>query len=268
MKENNQNYLSKLLSVSLANLSVWLICPSLFNLLYYNKVAAPSTKIMLKTGLTGSIAVGKSYVLEILREMGCATLDADQTARDVVKPGTKGLELIIEHFGTGVLQANGELDRAKLGGIVFADESKRQLLNFIVHPLVIEAQNEWLREREAENPEAIAVIDAALMIESGGYRRFDKLIVVWCEPEIQLERLMARNNLSREEALKRISVQMPQEEKISYADFLIDTSKGFDDTRRQTGEIYGQLRLLALKEDFTAETDNEKSETQNRKIFS
>lgn len=200
---------------------------------------------MLKVGLTGSIAVGKSYVCEVLRELGCAVLDADRTARDVVKPQTKGLQSIIEHFGTEILQADGQLDRQKLGGIVFADEGKRQLLNSIVHPLVIQAQDEWLIERKLENPSGIAVIDAALMIESGSFRRFDKIVVVWCDAEIQIERLMLRNNLARGEAIQRIQAQMPQDEKKTYADFLIDSSKGFEDTRRQTAEIYGQLKLLS-----------------------
>lgn len=198
---------------------------------------------MLKVGLTGSIAVGKSYVCEVFRELGAFVLDADLTAREVVQPGTKGLKLIVENFGAEVLQPNGELDRARLGAIVFASETKRQLLNSIVHPLVIEAQNDWLTERERENTRGIAVIDAALMIESGGYRRFSKLIVVWCEPAIQLNRLMLRNNLTAEEALKRIDAQMPQEEKKRYADFLIDTSEGFEDARRQTSEIFDRLKL-------------------------
>ncbi len=196
---------------------------------------------MLKIGLTGSIAVGKSYICEIFRELGAFVLDADQTAREVVAPDTKGLKAIIENFGANVLQSNGELDRIKLGGIVFADERKRQLLNQIVHPLVIEKQNDWLRTRESENPNAICIIDAALMIESGGFERFDKLIVVWCEAAIQLQRLMSRNNLNAEEAAKRINAQMPQEEKKRYADFLIDTSEGFDAARKQTEEIFGQL---------------------------
>lgn len=200
---------------------------------------------MLKVGLTGSIAVGKTFVCEVLRELGCAVLDADQTARDVVKPQTKGLQSIIEHFGAEVLQADGQLDRLKLGGIVFSDERKRQLLNSIVHPLVIRAQDEWLHEREFENPSGIAVVDAALMIESGSYQRFDKLIVVWCDAEIQIERLMLRNNLARAEAIQRIKAQMPQDEKKTYADFLIDTSKGFEDTRQRTAEIYAQLKLLS-----------------------
>jgi len=199
---------------------------------------------MLKVGLTGSIAVGKSYVLEIFRELGAFVLDADLTAREVVAPETKGWQLIIEQFGSNILLPNNEIDRARLGAVVFADEAKRQLLNSIVHPLVIEEQNNWLVEREAKNPHGIAVIDAALMIESGGYRRFDKLIVIWCDDQIQLQRLMTRNDLSKEEALKRIRAQMPQKEKKLYADFTIDTGKGFEDTRRQTIEVFEQLKLL------------------------
>lgn len=198
---------------------------------------------MLKVGLTGSIAVGKSFVLEVLRENGAFVLDADQTARDVVKPNTLGLRKIVEQFGEGILQTNGELDRAKLGAIIFDDEAKRQLLNSIVHPLVIETQGFWLEKCATEKPDGIAVVDAALMIESGSYKRFDKLIVVWCDSDIQLGRLMTRNALSETEALKRINSQMPQSEKKKFADFLIDTSKGFEDTRRQTFEIFGKLKL-------------------------
>lgn len=200
---------------------------------------------MLKIGLTGSIAVGKSYVCEIFRKLGAFVLDADQTAREVVQPNTKGLQKIIKNFGTEVLQPNGELDRIKLGAIVFADEVKRQLLNSIVHPLVIEKQDEWLKQIESEKPDAICIIDAALMIESGGHKRFDKLIVVWCDSVIQLERLMLRNNLSAEDAAKRINSQMPQDEKKTYADFMIDTSCGFDAAKRQTIEVFKQLTLLA-----------------------
>lgn len=199
---------------------------------------------MLKVGLTGSIAVGKSYVCEVFRELGTFVLDADQTAREVVALNSRGLALIAENFGREVLLETGELDRVKMGAIVFADEVKRQLLNSIVHPLVFEAQDDWLAEKERENPHGLAVIDAALMIESGGYKRFTKLIVVWCEPEIQLQRLMLRNNLSEAEALKRIKAQMPQEEKKHYADFLIDTSGGFENTRKQTIEVFEQLKLL------------------------
>ena len=197
---------------------------------------------MLRVGLTGSIAVGKSHVCEVFRELGCHVLDADRTAREVVEPGTKGLAQIVDAFGPEVLLPSGELDRKKLGAIVFADKDKRERLNVIVHPLVIEAQDEWIRGVEAREPEAIAIIDAALMIESGGYNRFDKLIVVWCEPEIQLQRLMKRDGLSKDDAEARIRAQMPQEEKKRFADHLIDTSAGFDATREQIENVYAKLR--------------------------
>ncbi len=197
---------------------------------------------MLKVGLTGSIAVGKTFVCQVLAELGCHVLDADLTARDVVMPRTAGSAKIREAFGPEVFQENGELDREKLGAIIFADGEKRALLNSIVHPLVFEKQNDWVIQRETEDPRGIAVIDAALMIESGGYRRFDQLIVVWCQPEVQIQRLIKRNFLSREEAEKRIAAQMPQEEKKSYADHLIDTSGGFEETRIQTEKIYHQLK--------------------------
>ena len=199
---------------------------------------------MLKVGLTGSIAVGKSHVCEVFRELGCAVIDADQIAREVVEPGTKGLDLILNAFGKSVLRPDGSLDRQKLASIVFADEEKRLLLNSIVHPLVFEAQERWLNEREMDDPDGIAIIDAALMIEAGGYRRFDKLIVVWCEPELQLQRLMARDDLGRIDAEKRIAAQMSQEEKKGYADFLIDTSGTLDNTRRQTEAVFRQLKAL------------------------
>ncbi|HQU84312.1 MAG TPA: dephospho-CoA kinase [Pyrinomonadaceae bacterium] len=199
---------------------------------------------MLKIGLTGSIAVGKSYVCEVFRELGAFVIDADQTARDVVALNSKGLRQIVDKFGEGILQENGELNRVKMASIVFADEEKRLLLNSIVHPLVFEAQKEWLAECERIDPNGIAIVDAALMIESGGYKRFTKLIVVWCDFAIQLDRLIKRNNFSEAEALKRINAQMPQEEKKKFADFLIDTSNGFEDTRRQVVEIYEQLRVL------------------------
>ena len=199
---------------------------------------------MLKVGLTGSIAVGKSYVCEVLRALGAVVLDADQTAREVVEPNSIGLRRIVEHFGAEILRENGELDRIKLGAIVFSDERKRQLLNNIVHPLVFEAQDEWISKCEKAAPHGIAVIDAALMIESRSYQRFNKLIVVWCEPAVQLQRLMLRNDLSEAEAVRRINSQMPQEEKKRFADFLIDTSNGFEAARERTIEIFGQLKLL------------------------
>jgi dephospho-CoA kinase len=194
---------------------------------------------MLKVGLTGSIAVGKSFVCDSFRAHGCHVLDADLVAREVVEPGTAGLKRIVNEFGDEVLTADGELDRKKLASFIFADETQRKLLNSIVHPLVIEVQDEWLRKRETLDPDGIAIVDAALMIESGGYKRFDEIVVVWCEAAIQLKRLMLRDNLSETEARKRIDSQMPQDEKKRFAKHLVDTSNGIDDTRRQVTDIYG-----------------------------
>ncbi len=199
---------------------------------------------MLKIGLTGSIAVGKSYVCDVFRELGAHVLDADRSARDVVAKGTRGLAMIVNEFGSGILTNDGELDRPRMASIVFGDESKRLLLNSIVHPLVIEAQDEWIRRLESEDPDGIAIIDAALMIESGGYRRFDKLIVVWCESGVQLDRLKNRDGFDDAEAMRRINSQMPQEEKKAFADYLIDTSQGFEETRRRTIEVFDELRVF------------------------
>jgi len=199
---------------------------------------------MLKVGLTGSIAVGKSSVLGVLAELGCHVLDADATAREVVAPGTAGMNAVVDAFGDDILNSDGVLDRARLGAIVFADETKRLQLNSILHPFIIAAQDERMRKWEKEDPQGIAVVDAALMIESGGYRRLDKLVVVHCRPEVQLERLMARDGLSRTDAEQRIGAQMAQEEKKTYADFLIDTSEGFDRTRRQAESLFQKLSAL------------------------
>src|SRR5690242_11516544 len=197
---------------------------------------------MLRVGLTGSIAVGKSYVASVFAELGCHVLDADQTAREVVLPGSPGLESIAKDFGAEILNPDGTLNRRQMGALVFADEAKRQQLNQLLHPFIIARQDEIMREWEQEDPHGIGIVDAALMIESGGYRRFDKLIVVHCRPEVQLERLMLRNGLTRDEAQRRINSQMPQEEKQKFADFLIDTSDGFELARQRTIEVYEQLR--------------------------
>jgi dephospho-CoA kinase len=196
---------------------------------------------MLRVGLTGSIAVGKSFVTSVFAELGCRVLDADKTAREVVMPGAAGLKAVVENFGEEILASDGTLDRARLASIVFANEEKRLRLNHVLHPFIIARQDEILREWEREDPGGIAIVDAALMIESGGYKRFDKLIVVHCRPEVQLERLMLRDKLTLAEAQRRIASQMPQEEKQRYADYLIDTSDGFEPTRERTAEVYKEL---------------------------
>jgi dephospho-CoA kinase len=196
---------------------------------------------MLRIGLTGSIGVGKSFVASVLAELGCQVLDADDVAREVVAAGSVGLRDVVAEFGDQILRDDGTLDRSKLGTLVFENAEKRAVLNSILHPYIIALQDRRLRELEVTDPQGIGVVDAALMIESGGYKRFDKIIVVYCRPEVQIQRVMARNKLSREDAEGRISVQMSQEEKKKFADYLIDTSDGFDAARKRTEEVYAEL---------------------------
>jgi dephospho-CoA kinase len=200
---------------------------------------------MLRVGLTGSIGVGKTFVAGVFAELGCHVMDADDVAREVVAPGSEALAKVVSEFGVKVLQDNGTLDRQKLGAIVFAEPEKRKRLNSLVHPYIIHEQDLRLREWESEDRDGIGIVDAALMIESGGSKRFDKLIVVHCRPEIQLARLMARNNFTREEAERRIRSQMSQEEKLAFADYAIDTSDGFEVTRKRTEDVYRELLVVA-----------------------
>lgn len=197
---------------------------------------------MLKVGLTGGIACGKTYVTNRLRELGCEVTDADQVARAVVEPGQPAYNDIVQEFGAENLQADGTIDRAKLSAIIFADAQRRAKMNAIMHPRIYEAQSRWMEEVARRNPAAIVVVDAALLIESGGYKRFDKIVVVYCAPEIQLARLMARNNLSYEAAQQRIAAQMPAAEKLRYADYSIDTSDGFAATDQQVNALYTALQ--------------------------
>src|SRR5262249_3208174 len=179
---------------------------------------------MLKIGLTGGIATGKSYVLSALSELGCEVIDADTMAHRAIEPGRPAYFEIIDHFGRDILNEDGSINRAALGAIIFTNKNARERLNEIVHPRVYEAQLEWLDDVPRRHPAAVAVVDAALMVETGSYRRFDKVIVVYCDPELQLRRLTERNGFTREQAQARISAQMPSAEKLKYADFSIDTS--------------------------------------------
>lgn len=200
---------------------------------------------MLRVGLTGSIGVGKSFVAGVFAELGCHVVDADETARAVVLPDSPGLGNVVSEFGNAFLQADGTLDRGKLGALIFADAEKRQRLNSILHPYIIAEQDKLLRRWELQDPTGIGMVDAALMIESGGSKRFDKLIVVHCRHEVQIARLMARNSLTREQAEERVAAQMSQQEKRAFADYLIDTSDGFESARRRTEEVFAELKVLA-----------------------
>jgi len=201
---------------------------------------------MLKVGLTGSIAVGKSYVLSVLAQLGCVTFDADKIAHLVMEPGRPAYDDIVREFGEAVLAVDGSIDRKKLGAIVFGDEGRRRRLNEIVHPRVIEEQNRLLAEAEARKPNGIVVIDAALMIESGGYKRFDKLIVVYCDRDTQIERLMRRADITREAAEQRLAAQMSSEEKLRYADYRINTDGTFEETRQLVIDV--QTDLLRVQD--------------------
>ena len=202
---------------------------------------------MLRVGLTGSIAVGKSFVSGVLAGLGCHVVDSDAIARKVVEPGTLGLQKVVDAFGAVALREDGSLDRAALSSLIFGDEEKRELMNSILHPFIMAEQDALLTSWELEDPHGIGIVDAALLIESGGFRRFDKLVVVHCRPEVQLERLMRRNSLSREEAEARINAQLPQAEKLKQADFAVDTSGTFDETRARIEEVYAELHRLAAE---------------------
>ncbi len=199
---------------------------------------------MLTVGLTGGIACGKTHVREEFERLGAATLDADLLARQVVEPGEPAFEKIVEAFGDEFLTARGEIDRKKLGKFVFRDEKARRTLNSIVHPEVIRLQEDWLQSLRSRPPSqrpAVAIVDAALMIEVGRYTRFDVLVVVQCSPEEQLQRLIKRDGISQQQARQRIDSQMPVAEKVGYADHLIDSNGPYEETRRQVRKVYGKL---------------------------
>jgi dephospho-CoA kinase len=199
---------------------------------------------MLRVGLTGSIGVGKSFVAGVFAELGCHVVDADETARAVVVPNSPGLKQVIDEFGVDFLRADGTLDRERLGGLVFAEPARRLTLNSILHPYIIAEQDKLLRSWELLDPNGIGIVDAALMIESGGSKRFYRLIVVYCSAEVQIARLMARNGVTREQAEKRVAAQMSQEEKKAFADYLIDTTDGFEAARKQAEEVFHELKAL------------------------
>lgn len=183
-------------------------------------------------GLTGNIACGKSAVEAVLREAGLPVIDADVVARQVVEPGEPALDAIAEAFGPDVIAANGRLDRAALGRVVFADAEKRRALEAITHPAIARAIGKEVLEHAGRGHEH-AVVSAALMVESGSWRSYAGLIVVTCPPEEQLRRLLARDDLSEPEALARIASQMPQDAKVAHAGAVIDNGGDPAETRRQ-----------------------------------
>lgn len=200
---------------------------------------------MLRVGLTGGIASGKSTVSRMLAERGVPLIDADLIAREVVAPGTDGLSEVAAAFGVEILAGDGSLDRKKLGEHVFADPEERKRLEVILHPRIQEEQHRRLDALEAAGREAFAVVDAAVMIESGGWTRFDVLVVVGCSEAQQIERLMARDGIGNLAARHRILAQMPLTEKVKLADRVIDNSGTIAETEGQVEELADWLGEMA-----------------------
>jgi dephospho-CoA kinase len=196
---------------------------------------------MLRLGLTGGIASGKSAVAAMLRELGFAVLDADSLAHRLVEPGQPAFNEVLQEFGQAVVAADGRVDRAKLSAIVFADRARLDRLNAIVHPRVAEVVFRQFDEWQRGGTRDAAFVEAALLIESGIHKKLDGLVVAWCEPDQQLERLVARG-LSEAEARRRIAAQLPVDEKLRLATEKIDCSGSLEETRRQVEALAAKLR--------------------------
>jgi dephospho-CoA kinase len=196
---------------------------------------------MLRLGLTGGIASGKSAVAGMLREMGFNVLDADGLGHTLIESGTPGYGAIVREFGEGVTGADGRIDRKKLGAMVFADRGKLERLNGILHPRVEQEMVRQFGEWEKDGVRDAVFVEAALLVEAGYQKNLDGLVVAWCRPEQQVERLLARG-LSEVEARRRIAAQMPAVEKLQYATEKIDCSGSLEETRRQVRELAAKLR--------------------------
>ncbi len=200
---------------------------------------------MLLVGLTGGIATGKSTGSRLFVECGAHLIDADLLARAVVEPGRPAYNQIVEAFGPGMLRADGTLDRERLGRLVFENVAQLERLNAIVHPHVAIEQERRSQEIAAADPHAVVIYDAALLIEAGAHKRMDKIIVVTADDQTQLQRLMTRDNLSEEEARKRIHAQMPLAEKVKVADHVLDGTLPIEQLRHKVRRIYDELTRQA-----------------------
>jgi len=202
---------------------------------------------MLQVGLTGGLASGKSFVGKTLADLGCFLIRADELGHQVLEPGGEAYEGAIREFGGEITGPDGRIDRRKLAALAFHDPQRLEKLNALVHPPVRERTSALLDEFRSREPDGIAVVEAAILIETGRYRDFDRLILAVCSRELQIERAMARDNATGQEVLDRMNRQMPLEDKIKYADYVIDTSGTKDETRAKVSALYDSLKLLTKK---------------------
>ncbi|MCS7023679.1 MAG: dephospho-CoA kinase [Bryobacteraceae bacterium] len=199
---------------------------------------------MLRVALTGGLASGKSFVGRILAEQGCRVIQADALGHQVLAPRGEAYAEVVHRFGSGILNEEGQIDRRKLAEIVFGNPEKLALLNSLVHPPVRKRIAAALNEFELEQPNGISVVEAAIHVETGSYQDYDRLIVAYCSPELQIQRAMHRDNLSRAEVEARLSQQMPLAMKRKYAHFVIDTSATKEETAHMTKRVFCQLRSI------------------------
>jgi dephospho-CoA kinase len=194
---------------------------------------------MKRVALTGGIATGKSHVRAEFERLGVPTIDADTLARDAAAPGSPGLEAIVARFGPGILTAAGALDRRRLGAIAFSDPHARHDLEQIIHPIVRARTDEWFAALDRGQPFAIA--DIPLLYETGRERDFDEVVVTTCSEDTQVRRVMQRDSVSEQEARQRLAAQLPTSEKVSRADYVINTDGSYDETNRQVRKVYDAL---------------------------
>jgi dephospho-CoA kinase len=201
---------------------------------------------MLRVGLTGGLASGKSYVGHCLADMGAYLVQADEIGHQVLFPDGEAYAPVVQEFGAEILDEARNIDRRKLAAVVFHDPDRLKKLTAIVHPAVVRREDQIIAEIAKSAPDAIVVVEAAIMVETGSYRKYDRLIVVICSPEQQMERAMHRESYTREEVLARLERQLPLEEKKRLADYVIDTSGTKENTLEQTRAVYRSLRGLPL----------------------
>jgi dephospho-CoA kinase len=200
---------------------------------------------MLRVGLTGGIASGKSTVARAFRELGAHVIDADRIAREVVPPGSPAIARIARAFGNQMLKPDGSLDRAALGAVVFADAGKRRVLEGILHPLILEEIDRRIEALERTDPQGVVVVEAALILELGRQDEFDAIVVVAAEEDQQRRRLMLRDDISNEAALRRIGAQMTLDEKRRRAQFVVDNSRDQATCRAEAERVFGELAAMA-----------------------